>query len=60
MGAINSRDHDELLTRLERQHQVWELKFMRDYAELRGLLVDTYGEEPMKRKEQQLKELHDG
>ena len=37
--------HDEILTKGERKHQVWLLKFEREYAALRSKLVEKYGEE---------------
>ncbi len=49
-------NHEELLTTLERQCQVAAIKMGREHAELRSKLVKKYGEEPIERKEKQLKE----
>jgi len=47
-------NHEAILAKEERAHQLWMLKFNREYNELRGELVEKYGEAAIQRKEKQL------
>ena len=47
-------NHEAILAKEERAHQLWMLKFNREYNELRGELVEKYGEAAIRRKEKQL------
>ncbi len=45
---------EEFLIREERAHNIWLINFKDYYLDLRSRLVDKYGDEPMKKKDEQL------
>jgi hypothetical protein len=51
-------NHEQFLMEEERKSAITRMKNDREHAALRAKLVEKYGEEPMQRKEEQLRKIY--
>ena len=52
-------NHEEILARAEREIEVKLIRHEQEFQKLRAILVDKYGEEGVRKVEEQIKREHD-